>query len=129
MANFIDDELYPDNNSHTTAHPMRWRLNPTTGVAEEVAVSSLTDLKCYISLTKNAASDADAVHAALVVTMAEILSTAAYEGTFSGSAKRSHLIAQPDGTKLYVHWQSASAGYHEWAEVTWRPDGRPASLV
>lgn len=127
MANEIDGELYPDNNSHTTARPSRWRLNPTTGADELVPLSGLTDLKAYLSLQKDAASDAQAVNAALVVTMTEVLTTAAYQATFSGAAKRSHLIAQPDGTKVYCHWQSASAGYHEVAEIIWRPNGRVAA--
>lgn len=129
MANTIDGELYPDNNSHTTAHPSRWRLNPTTGVEEQVPLTGLTDLKTYIALTKATEGEGDAVDAALVETMTEVLATAAYEATFNGAAKRAHLMAQPDSTKLYVHWQSVSAGYHEWAEVIWRPNGRPAATT
>lgn len=128
MANQIDGELYPDNNSHTTAHPMRWRLNPTTGVEEQIPITGLTDLKAYIALSDTASSEAGAVNAALVSTMTEVLTTAAYEATFSGANKRTYLGAQADGTTVYVHWQSVSAGYHEVAAVIWRTK-RPASLV
>jgi hypothetical protein len=120
MANEIDGELYPDNNSHTTARPSKWQLNGTTGVEEQVPRSGLTDLKAFIALSATAADDSAAVHASLVETMTEVASLAAYQATFDGAAKRTHLIAQPDGTLLYVHWQSIAAGYHEVAEVVWR---------
>ena len=128
MPNAIDGELYPDNNSHTTAHPMRWQLNPTTGIEEQVPITGLTDLKAYLSLTELAASESEAVNAALVITLTEVLTTAAYQGTFSGASKRTYLGAQPDSTKVYCHWQSVSAGYHEVAEIIWRPK-RPAALA
>lgn len=128
MANAIDGELYPDNNSHTTAHPTRWQLNSTTGIEEQVPVSGLTDLKSFLSLSDVAATEAGAVNAALVITLTEVLTTGAYQGTFSGSAKRTHLGSQVDGTKVYCHWQSVSAGYHEVAEVVWRPK-RPAATT
>lgn len=127
MANEIDSELYPDNNAHSIARPSRWQANPTTGVEEQVLISGLSDLKLYLSLQKEAASEAAAVHPSLVYTMVEVLATAAYQATTSGSAHRTHLIAQPDGTKVYAHWQSTSAGYHEVAELIWRPNGRVAA--
>lgn len=120
MANTIDPELYPDNNAHTTARPVRWRLHPTTGVEEQPAISGLTDLRVYVSLSATAADHTTgAINAALVYVMSEILATAAYEATILGSALRTH-VTSPDGTKLYIHWQSPTAGYHEVAEVTWR---------
>ena len=125
MANDIDAELYPRNNAHTTADPTRWRRNPTTGVREEVPVTGLTDLRVYLS-TSDTATDhtSGALNAALVYVMTEVV-PGLYEATILGSALATH-VASTDGSPLYVHWQSPSAGYHEFAQVTWRTK-RPAA--
>lgn len=126
MANEIDGELYPRNNAHTTARPSRWQLNPVTGVEEEVAISGLTDLRAFVSLSQTATDHTTgAINAALAFVMTEVGATGAYQATILGSALAAH-VSQPDGTKLYVHWQSPGAGYHEFAEVTWRTS-RPAA--
>lgn len=126
MANEIDPELYPDNTAHTTARPMRWRLNPTTGVEEQIAITGLTDLRAYLSTSQTAVDHTTgAINAALVYVMAEIAATSAYEASFLGSALRTHVVS-PNNTTLYVHWQSATAGYHEVAPVIWRTS-RPAA--
>lgn len=127
MANVIDPELYPDNNAHTTARPMRWQLNPSTGVEEQVPISGLTDLRAYLSTaaTTPTHEHESVVHADLVALMTEVGATAAYEATFLGSALRAR-VALADGTPLYVHWQSLSAGYHEFAAPIWRTS-RPAA--
>lgn len=125
MANEIDAELFPRNNAHTTADPTRWRRNPTTGVREEVPVTGLTDLRVYLS-TSDTATDhtSGALNPALVYVMTEVV-PGLYETTILGSALATH-VASTDGTPLYVHWQSAAAGYHEFAQVTWRTK-RPAA--
>lgn len=128
MANELDPEIYSgNNNAHTTARPMRWRLHPTSGAEEQVPISGLTDLKAYLALSDVTTDHTDAIHADLVEDMTEILATAAYEATFSGTAMRTHIDAlDPVPTKVYRHWQSVSAGYHEHAEVLWRTS-RPAA--
>lgn len=124
--NIIDPELYPDNNAHTTARPERWRLNPSTGAEEQVAITGLTDLRVYVSLSATAVDHTTgAIAPALVEVMTEIGSTGAYEATLEGAALRTE-VTSPDGTPLYVHWQSPAAGYHEVAQVTWRTS-RPAA--
>jgi hypothetical protein len=57
--------------------------------------------------------------------MTEVLTTAAYQATILGSDTAAN-VTSADGTTLYVHWQSPSAGYHEFTPVIWRTK-RPAA--
>lgn len=120
MANELDREVYAGgNNAHTTCRPKRWQTNSTTGLDELVPLSGLTDLKAFLSASATAADEAGAFDPALVVTMAEAGSTAAYQATFSGATMATKITA-PDQTEIFRHWQSKSAGYHEVAPVLWR---------
>lgn len=124
MANNIDEELYPDNNSLVVCRPVRKSIN-SAGAEIETPLSGLTDLECYLSLAQDAETSAEAIHADLVLPLGEEGSTAVYHDVMLGSAKRAR-IASADGTTLYAHWQSVLAGYHEVSSTIWRTH-RPAA--
>lgn len=124
MANNIDAELYPDNNSLVVCRPVRKSIN-ASGDEIETALTGLTDLTCYLSLSATTATSAGAINAALVLALGEEGATSVYHGVMLGSAKRTHIVSA-DGTVLYAHWQSVAAGYHEVSSTIWRTH-RPAA--
>lgn len=119
MANNIDGELYPDNNSLVVGRPVR-RSVDGNGDEIETPLSGMTDFEAYLSEDPLAETNLDAIHADLVLPLPEEGSTAVYHAVLLGSAKRARMSAIAAGTTIYTHWQSVLDGYHEVTESIWR---------
>lgn len=120
MANNIDGELYPDNNSLVVGRPTRRYVNTSGVEIEGDPISGLTDFEAYLSEDPLAETNADAIHPDLVLPLPEEGSTAVYHAVLLGSAKRARMSAIAAGTTIYTHWQSVLGGYHEVTESIWR---------